>query len=406
MKQYFVLASKNLRRRGLRSWLTLLGILIGIATVISLISLGSGLKTAVNAQFPVSSTEVINVQAGGISGFGPPGSGAANPVTKDDVEAIERISSVEMAIPRYIQTARVEFNDRLRILSIISIPENQEEREFAYEEAQIKTSSGNLLEPSDTNKIMIGNDLSSAEKNGFEKRIKIDDKIIVEGSEFRVEGIAEKKGSFIVDGNIFMNEEDLVELKNLTEEVDIINVKVKNKGLVPKAKEEIEKVMRDRRDVKKGQEDFQVSTPESSLETVNNILSGIQAFIVIIASISIIVGTIGIANTMTTSVIERKREIGIMKAIGARNKNIFYQFLVEAGLLGMIGGIIGIILGVGIGYLGTNAINNFIGVTTKPEINIYLIVFALLGSFLIGAVSGIVPAMQAARQNPVEAIRE
>jgi len=163
--------------------------------------------------------------------------------------------------------------------------------------------------------------------------------------------------------------------------------------------------MRIRRNVRESEEDFTVSTPESALASVNQILLGIQIFIVIIAAISIVVGAIGIANTMATSVLERRKEIGTMKAVGARNKNIFYQFLVEAGLLGLIGGIIGVSLGIGISYLGTTSLHSFLGITTKPSIDFILIFLSLMGSFLIGAVSGIIPAMKAARENPVEAIR-
>jgi len=163
--------------------------------------------------------------------------------------------------------------------------------------------------------------------------------------------------------------------------------------------------LRKRRNVKIGEEDFQVSTPQAMLEQVNSVLGGIQAFIVIIASISILVGAIGIINTMTTSVLERKKEIGIMKAIGARNKHIFFQFFVESGLMGLVGGILGIIFGLIIGYAGTYGINSFLGSESSPEINIILIVGALIGSFLIGAIAGIFPAMRAANQNPVEALR-
>src|SRR3989344_6641015 len=98
MRDHFTLAYKNLRRRGIRSWLTLIGIFIGIATVVSLISLGGGLKTAILSPFGVSSTEVIEVQAGGLNSFGPPGSGVINPLTIEDVEAIERLNSVDAAI--------------------------------------------------------------------------------------------------------------------------------------------------------------------------------------------------------------------------------------------------------------------------------------------------------------------
>ena len=98
---------------------------------------------------------------------------------------------------------------------------------------------------------------------------------------------------------------------------------------------------------------------------------------------------------MTTSVLERKKEIGIMKSIGARNSDIFYQFLFEAGLMGLAGGMVGAIFGSIIGYFGTAGINNWVGADVSPEVNITLIIFTLLGSFLIGSVAGIIPAMKA-----------
>ena len=141
------------------------------------------------------------------------------------------------------------------------------------------------------------------------------------------------------------------------------------------------------------------------MEQVNSILNAITIFIVIVASISIFVGAIGIINTMTTSVLERRKEIGIMKAIGATNHQIFMQFFVESGVLGLIGGAIGVLFGVTFGYFGIIGINSFIGAEVQPQISFYLVFFALLGSFLIGAVAGILPAMKAAKQNPVEALR-
>ena len=138
---------------------------------------------------------------------------------------------------------------------------------------------------------------------------------------------------------------------------------------------------------------------------MNSILGGVQAFIIIIASISIFVGAIGIVNTMTTSVLERKKEIGIMKSIGARNSHIFMQFLIESGLLGLVGGLVGVIFGLGIGFLGVYGINNFIGSEIVLEIDYLLIGGSLLGSFLIGAISGVIPAWNASKLNPVDSLR-
>jgi len=403
IKDYFVLSTKNLKRRGVRSWLTLLGIFIGITAVIALISLGDGLKTAVNSQFGVSSTQLITVQAGGLSGYGPPGSFVVNPLTKEDAEAISKLSTVELAIPRRVETLNLEFNNKLQVTAVGSIP--IENTQKVYELQEISAQYGRLLNKDDSGKVVLGNNLADPKKNGFDKEIMPGASVTIGGEKFRVVGIMEKKGSFILDGAILMLEPDLKDLMNDGDKASVIIVQVKNKDLMTKAQIEIEDLMRERRNDRKGEEDFEVSTPEAMLATVNQVLTGVQMFIVLIATIAIIIGTIGIVNTMMTSVMERKKEIGIMKAIGARNSDIFLQFLIESGMLGLIGGIVGVIAGIGIGYLGTLGINYFIGSETTPGINFILISTTLIGSFIIGAIAGITPAMKAARQNPVEVLR-
>lgn len=403
--EYFPLALKNLRRRGLRSWLTLLGIVIGIIAVVSLISLGDGLKMAVNSQFGVSSTEVITIQAGGISGYGAPGSGVVKPLTESDAIAIEKLDKVQYAIPRRIETLKMEYNNKLVIGFSTDVPEGEKEKSM-YNTVDIEALSGRLLQDGDTNKIVIGYDMANSDKNGFEKTISVGDNIALQGKDYRVVGILKKKGSFIWDKIILMKTPEMKQLLNLGENVDIIAAKVVSKDFMTQAKEDIEKLLRKRRDVKVGQEDFEVSTPEAALSTVNSILTGVQIFIALIASISIFVGAIGIVNTMTTSVLERTKEIGIMKAIGARNSDIFFQFFIEAGMLGMVGGLIGVLLGLGIGFVGIQGINAFIGSQSPFEINWMLAIMTLVGSFLIGSIAGIAPAMKAARMNPVEALRK
>jgi len=402
MVNYFSFSFENLKRRGIRSWLTLLGIFIGVVTVISLITVGNGLQAAVNAQFGVESTQVITVQAGGLV-YGSPGSTVVYPLTRDDAEAIQKLSTVEYAIPRNIEFGEMEYNDKIRFGYVVSIIEGYEKE--LYEMLDLEAEKGRLLKSGDLGKVILGNNFADGSKNGFDKDIDIGKKVLVEGKKFTVVGIMEKKGSFMLDGIVLMYNRDLEDLMGYGDDVDIIGVKVKDKDLMDKAKEDIEKLLRNRRDVKVGEEDFEVSTPDAMLNQVNSVLNAIQIFIVLIASIAIFVGALGIVNTMATSVVERKKEIGIMKAIGARNKHIFMMFFVESGFMGLVGGILGIIVGLGIGSFGIMAINNFVGATTTPEINIPLIIFALIGSFLVGAIAGIVPAMHAAKQSPVEALR-
>ncbi|MGV8151788.1 MAG: ABC transporter permease [Candidatus Nanoarchaeia archaeon] len=400
---FFKLSLSNLKRRKLRSWLTVLGILIGITAVVSLMSLGNGLKAAVNAQFGISSTEVISVQAGGLSGYGAPGTGVIKKLTKDDAEAISKLSTVKRAIGRNIRSASVEFNDKVFFGYLTNVPDG-EDREFVYSQLDTEAERGRLLKDGDNNKVFLGYNFY-VDKVGFEKIIDVGNKIIINGEGFEVVGISKKTGSFIFENVIYMNSEQMQDLLDYGDEVDIIAVQVKDKSLINRAKEQIETEMRKRRGVKEGEEDFEVSTPESSLATVNSVIGGVQIFIVIIALISIFVGALGIVNTMTTSVLERKKEIGTMKAIGAKNSQIFTIFLIESGLLGLIGGIIGSIIGMLAGYAGTKALSDFIGADLKPTIDFMLISLALVGSFFVGAVSGIAPALKAAGENPVDALR-
>ncbi len=400
---YFVFAFRNLKKKGIRSWLTLLGIFIGVLAVVSLITLGSALKVAVVSQFGAGSTEVITVQAGGLS-YGPPGSAVVNPLTVDDAEAISKLGTVDFAIGRNIETGKLEYNNVLGIGSAYSIPEGYEKEVFEVFD-DIEAQYGRLLENGDYRKVVLGNNFYNGDSNGFGKDIIPGKNVLINDIEFEVVGVIKKQGSFIYDWTVFMYDDELKDLMGYGDVVDLISVKVKNKDLIDKTKEDIEKLMRQRHNVDIGEEDFDVSTPESTLESVNSVLGAIQAFIIIIASISIIVGAIGIVNTMSTSVLERKKEIGIMKAIGSRNSQIFLQFFVESGFLGLIGGAIGAVFGIGIGYVGTFAINSWLGTDISPSIDLVLIFFTLLGSFLIGAIAGIIPAMHAAKQNPVEALR-
>ncbi len=400
---YLILALKNLKHRGIRSWLTLLGIFIGVTAVVALIGLGTGLQAAVSAQFGVSSTQALTIQAGGLNSFGPPGSGAVNKLTRDDSDAIGKLGTVEFVTPRNLETTKIEYNDIVIFGMAVSVDDDLEKE--MYETMDLEAGQGTLLLNDALGRIAIGNNLADGSKNGFDKDIALGDNVLVQDKRFKVVGIIKKKGSFMMDNIVLMYQDDLDNLFDYGDEVDIIGVKVKDPDLMDRAKEEIERLLRQRRDVKEGEEDFEVSTPDALLETVNSVLGAVQAFIIIIASISILVGALGIVNTMTTSVLERRKEIGIMKAIGATNFQIFLQFFFESGLLGFVGGLVGIVLGTLISVAGIIGINSFIGSELSPTIDFILIGGALIGSFIVGAVAGIVPAMQAAKQNPVEALR-
>jgi len=403
ISDYFLLSFRNLKHRGVRSWLTLLGIFIGVMAVVALIGLGAGLKTAINSQFGISSTELITVQAGGIT-MGPPGSGAVSPITVSDLRVISNVNNVDLAIGRNIGTLKLELRDgTIEFVSAGSLPKGSEEKDFVYDSFGSEIMYGFLLSGGEMNEVVLGYGFSKEADAGYD--VEVGDKIFLNDEDFKVKGIMDKTGSFIMDYLVLMNSDPLNDLLDYGDDLSIILVRLKDKDLMDKTKLDIEKALRKYRDVDIGDEDFVVSTPAASLKTVNSILDGVQIFIAIIALVSVFIGIIGIVNTMGTSVVERRKDIGIMKSIGAKNSDIFWQFFIEAGLLGFVGGLIGVIFGTLISVFGVYGINYQFGTELVPAIDFFLISISLFGSFCVGALAGIVPAMNAANQNPVDALR-
>ncbi len=402
IKDYLYLSYDFLVHRGLRSWLTIIGIFIGITAVVSLITLGEGLRTVVMSQFDFLSTDILVVQASGLN-YGPPGQGAVNPLKKEYVDYIENINGVDTAIGRILESSLLEFNGKSEPAFVATVPSGSK-RKATETIAQIEVMKGRSLKDGDSDKVVLG--INYAEGNRFGKEMAVGSKVTIQHKEFEVVGILKKKGSFTVDNAVIINEEEAKKIFNVNNTYNVIAVKVSKGDYISSVKERVEEYLKRERKVKAGEEDFSVQSPQQAIKTLNSVLFAIQIFVYIIAGISIVVGGIGISNTMYTSVTERISQIGIMKAIGAKNEDIFNLFLIESGLLGMVGGIIGIIVGLGLAYglafIGTTALNtNLIKVTTSVP----LVLSALVFSFLIGSVSGLLPAIQASKLKPVEALR-
>ncbi|MBI2135604.1 ABC transporter permease [Candidatus Woesearchaeota archaeon] len=402
LNEYFNLALKNLLKRKLRSWLTMIGIFIGIAAVVSLIGLGQGLRNAVIGQFSFLGTDFITVQAGGVQ-FGPPGSGVVKPLTKDDVEDLNDVNGVKFAIGRLIKTGKTEFDDKVSFNFVGSMPDGEQRKEVE-KILGIKAEKGRLLKDGDRLKVVVGNHLLNKDHLG--EKLKIGSKILVQGKQFEVVGILESRGSFIIDTVVFMNIDTMREVFDKKDDVSAILVKTRDGANMNIVKENIEKVLRRTRKVDEGEEDFRAELAANNLAALDSTLFAVQLFVYIIAGISLVVGGIGIMNTMYTAVIERTKEIGIMKSIGAKNEDVFILFFFESGLLGMVGGIIGIGIGVGLAkglaYIGSLQLGSNL---IQANISFGLIVGALLFSYLIGSLAGILPAVQASKLSPVEALR-
>ena len=401
--EYFSLAITNLRHRGIRSWLTILGVFIGIAAVVSLISLGNGLQTAITGQFSSLSADTLTIQ-NAETGYGPPGSTAIKKLTKHDFNLVKATPGVEIAISRLLRTVTVDYNDVRGYKYIASIPESQSDVNFIYETIYTEVASGRLLKAEDRGTVVIGADFMK--KDEFGKDVKVGNTIKIQGKSFKVIGILEKAGTFQLNLAAFMTERDMKDILNISDEIDIIVARVSNPDRTEAVAEEIEKRMRKDRKQKVGEEDFSVQTAVQSLQSINTILTILNIIVGGIAAISLIIGGIGIANTMYTSVLERMKEIGIMKAVGGENSEILKIFIIESGMLGLVGGIVGSIMGIGFAFLVSFIAEYVLGQNLiQVTISYPLIFMAISFSFLIGLISGILPAFQASRLKPVVALR-
>ncbi len=402
-KEHFLLAFSNLKRRKLRSWLTILGIFIGIAAVVSLISLGDGLRTAVIGQFGSLSVDKLTIQNKG-TGFGPPGSTVVEKLNDKDLETIQRVSGVEIAVPRIVRITGIEYNKILNFGYIVDLPSDSEGEELVYSSFNAEVEEGRLLRADDRKKVLIGNSIATSDD--FGKKITVGSKININNNEFEVVGILKKASSFQINLIYLIPKEDLEQTLGIKNEYDLIVAQVEDQNKIQEVADAISSDLRKERNLDEGEEDFTVETPLQSLASVNTILSIINIVVAGIAGISLVVGGIGIANTMYTSILERRKEIGVMKAIGAKNSDIAWIFLIESGLLGLVGGVIGALFGISIALLSAQLANQALGQSLfKVVISYNLIIGAILFSFAIGALSGVLPAIQASKTKVVDAFR-
>ena len=401
LKDYFKFAIGTLSHRKLRSWLTMIGIFIGIAAVVGLISLGQGFKQAINKEFEKIGTDKLFVTAK--SGFGAPGTNAVVKLTKDDLKVVKKATGIESVAGFLLANSKVEFEDNVGFFAIQSIPEG-EGRKLLAETQSLNVKEGRSLRDSDKLSAVIGTNFVGKELLG--KNLKLRDKIKINNKEFVIVGILDKTGDPGRDNSIFIPEDTLRDVFNEPDKIDTVMVKVANVESINVIAEKIKSDLRRFRNVKKDEEDFDIQTPEELLGSFGDILNIVQSVLIGIAAISLLVGGIGIANTMYTAVVERTKEIGIMKSVGARNKDILLIFVIESGLLGAIGGLIGVVLGFGFSNAVEVIAKNVLGTNLIEAYFSYSLFFgALLFSFLIGAIFGVMPARQAALMQPVEALR-
>ena len=402
INDYFLLALKNLRRRKLRSWLTMVGIFVSIAIIFVLISLSLGLQAALFEHIRTLGADKLFIYPSLEAGL----PGANNPIkmTTDDFDVVSKVSGVKTATYMSMENGRIEFNSQTRYFIILGFPLDKGAAEVLYESSNLKMEEGKILSEGDIGYIMVGSEFKYGKV--YSKPVKTGDRVLLNGYPMKVKGILASLGNPQDDKQVYMGIEDMKGIFNTSNRIDYIIVQSQVGADIEEVSARIEKKLLSFRDLTEKTKDFSVVTPEELLRSFQNVLNIVMAFLLAVAAISLIVGAVGIANTMYTSVLERYREIGIMKAVGARNSDILTIFLIESGLLGLVGGVLGVILGIIMGKIvEVIAVAQLHTNLLQAPIPPYLVIGCLAFAFVVGALSGTFPAWQASQIKPVQALR-
>jgi putative ABC transport system permease protein len=402
IRDAFLLAVKNLRRRKLRSWLTMVGIFVSISIIFVLISLSLGLQTALTEHVRTLGADKLFIYPSLSAGI----PGADNPVklTTDDFDVVSKVNGVKTATYMSMENGKIEFNDQTRYFIILGFPLDKGAAEVLYESSNLKIDAGKILSEGDTGYIMVGSEFKYGKV--YDKPVKPGDRVLLNGYQMKVKGILASLGNPQDDKQTYIGIEDMKAVFNTSNRIDYIVVQTQAGANIEDVAARIEKKLMSFRDVTEKTKDFSVVTPEELLRSFQNVLNIVMAFLLAVAAISLIVGAVGIANTMYTAVLERYREIGIMKAVGARNSDILKLFLIESGLLGVVGGIIGVLLGIVMGKIvEVIAVAQLHTTLLQAPVPPYLVIGCLAFAFIVGALSGTFPAWQASRIKPVQALR-
>jgi putative ABC transport system permease protein len=397
-------ALRALGRNKMRSFLTALGIIIGVGAVISMVSIGEGAKRGVEDRFASMGTNLLFVSPGSRNFGGVrTGSGGFNTLKPEDATAIEqKCSAVEYTSPAVNSRAQVVYGNKNWNTSIqgtgARYPEvrNWKVAEGTYfDENQEKAAAKVAVLGSEVN------------KNLFEGEDPLGRVIRVKGIPFRVIGVLESKG----ESGGWFNRDDMIAvpyttvMKRLTgqEFISSIDISAASATQTEEAQQQIEELLRVRHRIAPGAEDdFQVRNMAEIAAGAAEATKIMTILLGSIASISLLVGGIGIMNIMLVSVTERIREIGIRMAVGARQKDILLQFLTEAVVLSVMGGLIGVFFGVGLSKLlkYVSVFSQF-----KTAVSVNAIVLAFVFSASVGIFFGYYPARKASRLDPIEALR-
>jgi putative ABC transport system permease protein len=404
-KDIFKQSLGNLQQQGLRSWLTVLGIVIGVASVIAIVSVGTGLQKSINSQTDGLAQRVGIVTPGqqGFSlgpGGGPEASEGDPVVDRIDLRNVKASAGVDVAYGQVEVDAEVSNGELTAPLTVRGVTP----RDWREANSDVELAEGRYLTSSDRNSVLIGYDIA---RNLYDENISINTPLNIENQTFKVAGIisedSDRQSTIVImpPGPARGIAEDLD-----TGEYSSIGFIVEDDSEVEATVERVDENLKDARGVTEDNKDFSVTSLGSQLDQITSITTTLNYFVAGIASISLLVGAVGIANTMYMSVMERTKEIGTLKALGTTRREILQLFITESALIGLVGGLIGLSLGFLlsgiIGFILSIALTD---IPASTYISPFMIIGSLVFAVIMGVASGTFPALKAAKLEPVEALR-
>jgi len=391
-----------------RSWLTILGIVIGVASVVAIMSIGGSMQDTMTEQLGGLGGDILTLTAGfsrGMSMFGmgdgegPEGGDSTatdeEPVLdRTDVQALRAIPDIEAFDTQISGSVEVSYLGKSGSVRLTGVDQKVWSRVTTSE-----IREGRMLDSADQNVIVISGKLA---ESYFDKPIGLNQMVTIEENVFRVVGILDDTST-----NIYMPIQMAYQMLDDKENgiYDSIVIKVKDEEKLNETIGKIETKLMMIRHVTEKTKDFSISSSKQMQETRSEMMSSMNSFLIAIAAVSLIVGAVGVANSMFTSVLEKTKEIGIMKSIGARNKDIMSIFLFNAALIGLVGGFLGVIFGTILSAVLPALMGETSMLRGGTFVSVNSIIIALSVSVIIGIIAGFIPAYQASKLKPVDALR-
>ncbi len=391
MNEFLKLAIKSLKLNKIRTFLTMLGIIIGVAAVIILTSIVGGLQKTITTQFESFGSNTLFLFPGKTGGSRGPGGSIVNKLTFDMGNKVANVEGVTDVSVLVFTTGTAKYKNK----ESDNVTTYGVDSKF-FTINKLETVKGRQINNSDISgvklNVVIGEDVR---KNLFENIDPIGKEITVKGIKYTVVGILEKRGAVFgqsQDNTVYVP----VSVARTRYQIDRPNffyIRLQNLDNVDAVKKNINNVIKQYIT----EDDFSVVSQEQSLDFIKSILGVLATALGGIAAISLIVGGVGIMNIMFVSVTERTKEIGLRKAIGASSTNVLTQFLLEAIILSVLGGLFGVVIGIGFSYV--------IGFFIDTALNPFYITLSFLVSAIIGIIFGVAPAIKASKLDPIVALR-